>query len=371
MVADPLGGRGTALGLTNPGGTLNSGFMTPGVGASGPISGGQAFNPLGGFQSASPIFNAPPNTSGSSSTSSSQSGPVLLPGNVDAYNRQVQESEARYQNMLNAYTSGINNAGSAANAVAGGYRNVLSGVRNTLGLGGGGWGVAAPAARDIQAGTASTIGQTQQGLIGSGLGGTSVLGNLTNQAQYLGNQALAGLGSSLAQTYAGYQSQLGSAAQQALMQGAQMQASLFGQEGGSITGYRQPSIPQLYGQASDSTSLARSASFNPPGYGGGGGGFAGFGQGAGGMGYGGTSPGRGSYTPDPAGIYGSGGGGGGGGGFGMQQVPYGGGDPGGTYGNPGTGDPNDPFGTSTGVASNIGDISPADVFEYGGDSGGE
>jgi hypothetical protein len=139
---------------------------------------------------------------------------------------------------------------SYANVMAG-YANLKSDIGKTLGYGGTPWGVAAPAAQAIADLYAQNTGNTAQQMISAGLGNSTVLpsmqrGNVLDAAKAYGN-----LGAQLAQTYAGYQGQVG-LAQLAYMgayhpfsygystQGAQqgsVQAANQGYGGGGGVGY--------------------------------------------------------------------------------------------------------------------------------------
>lgn len=199
------------------------------------------------------------------------SGPVEIPSQMGLYNQSLALNQQNYQNILGAYSGGQQGLAAQLPGIYQGYGNIQSGVQNTLGLGGGGWGVAAPAAQAIGQSFAQSQGQTQQDLINRGLGNSTVLGNLSNQNTLMAAQAYGGLGAQLAQTYAGYQAQIGLAQQAAQMQGLGMQTDLAKAEGATLGGYRFQSPSQLVGQYSQGNFPPRVSGGLIGGSGGGGG----------------------------------------------------------------------------------------------------
>lgn len=122
------------------------------------------------------------------------------PGSI--YQSQVQNAQTDYSTVMNGYANTLNSQ--QAN-----YGALQGQVANTLGMGGTPWGVAQPAAMSIADQYASQMGQSQQGLINSGLGNSTVLQSVQRGIGLDAAKAYSGLGAQLAQTYAGYQSQLG------------------------------------------------------------------------------------------------------------------------------------------------------------------
>jgi hypothetical protein len=250
------------------------------------------------------------------------STPVLNPGAMGLYNQQLSLMTQNYGNILSGYSQAQQNIAGTLGGIYAGYGQAEQNVLNTLGVGNGGWGVAAPAAKQIEQSFTNTQGANQQALISAGLGNSSLLAQSNNQANLFAGQAYANLGSQLASTAAGYQTQFSLARQAAQMQGLGMQSSLAQSYLGNLAGYNFSPRIDLYGQQSD---------------GGGGGGGGGHG--------GGGSGGEGSFShlpPTPpvnasgwgyAGAYANGGvgytGGYGNGGFGYNTATgYEGGDTG-------------------------------------------
>jgi hypothetical protein len=263
--------------------------------------------------------------------SSSGSAPVQNPGAMDVYNHLLGLNQQNYSAILSAYGSGMSNLNDNLGGIYGGFDALKQEVGNTLGqghpLGNGNWGVATPAAQAIDAAFERARGETDQGLINSGLGSTTLRGNLQNQNAQAAGQAYGSLGAQLAQTMAGYQSNIGMAGLQARMSGLGMQNQMTEQMGSTLGNYRFANTAgNLWGQQSHSESNTGG------GGGGGGGGGSGSGMGSvlgglpgsltawGGAGGGGGLGHAGAYNPgysayDPFGVGGGGGGVGGGGGF--------------------------------------------------------
>jgi hypothetical protein len=107
-----------------------------------------------------------------------------------SYNNALAANQQNYQNII------------------GGYNTVMQNVGNTLGQGGG-WGVAAPAAQAIADVYANQSGGSFQNSISRGLGNTTAASAGQRAAGLDAQKAYAGLGSQLAQTYAGYEANLG------------------------------------------------------------------------------------------------------------------------------------------------------------------
>lgn len=192
------------------------------------------------------------------------SGTAVIPQEANYYEQLLKLNQQNYQNVQNAYGQGLVSIAAQLPGIEQGYTDIFQGAEQMLGIGGGGWGVAAPAAQAIAQQSAQQQGRTQQQLINAGLGNTSAVGALQNQNMLNTQQAYGGLGAQLAQTATGYGVQLGLAKQAAAMQGLQMQTGLtqsalgpLGQQFGNTFG----SISGGYGVGG--------------GYGGGGGGYGG------------------------------------------------------------------------------------------------
>lgn len=206
-----------------------------------------------------PGMSSPGASSGSPAVGAggSASSPGVVPGMMDVYNHLLGMNTQNYGNVLSGYGQAQGNLGAQLPGIYAGYGQQEQNVMNTLGVGNGGWGVAAPAAEAIREGGVATQGKNQQALIDAGLGNSSMLAQANNQTAFQTGQAYAGLGAQLAQTAAGYQSQFGLAGLAAQMQGAGMQTSLaqsylsnlagyggFANKAGSLTG--QYSASQQY-----------------------------------------------------------------------------------------------------------------------------
>lgn len=255
--------------------------------------------PYGGYGS---INYSPPSTSFGSGGGASygQHGTYMIPGMGDVYSQLLGLNEQNYGNILGAYAGGETGLAGHLPGIYGGYGNVLSGVENTLGLGGalGGsnWGVASPAALAIEQQAKQTAGNIEEQMTDQGWGNSSIGANLQEQNTLLENQALGGLGAQLAQTAAGYQGNIGMAGLGAQMQGLGMQSGLNQALMGNLAGYHfSNTAGQLAGpfgyneavnhQASQSQAGGTGANFPVPNpfTGGGQGGGGGVGQQGGGF----------------------------------------------------------------------------------------
>lgn len=162
----------------------------------------------------------------------------MIPGMMGVYNQTLGLNEQNYANILGTYGRGAGQLAATLPGIYGGYGQLQSAIGQTLGVTGGGWGVAAPAAQAIQQTFAQTQGQTRQQMINAGLGNTTVGANISNQNALMASQAYAGLGAQLAQTYAGYEAQIGLAGLGAQMQGAGMQAQMAQATGSTLGGQK-------------------------------------------------------------------------------------------------------------------------------------
>jgi hypothetical protein len=198
--------------------------------------------------------------------------------------------------------------------------------------------------KEIQQSFTRTQGQNQQALISAGLGNSSLLAQSNTQANKTAGMAYADLGSQLASTAAGYQSQFALARQAAEMQGLGMQTSLTQSYLGNLAGYNFMPRVDLYGQQSYHTDGGGAGS------GGSGGGRGGYGGGMGG----------GSWGDDAwAGRYGA-----------PNSLGYSPGYTGGSYGGGGYGAPAGPpldYGQGYGSMYGGGVELPPDMY---GDFGG-
>lgn len=262
--------------------------------------------------------------------SSSASGTTVNPTMLGIYNDLLARNQSNYNNILSGYAQGQQKLSQQLPGIYNSYGDIQKNVMNTLGLGGGGWGVATPAAQAIQRSFQQAMGSNAQRMISAGLGNTSVLSNLQTGAALQAGQAYGGLGAQLAKMAADYQAQLGQAQAAARMQGAGLQAGMTDRYLGNLAGHR---FANTAGQLL--SPYSSSYSYNPESSGGGGGygvsggvrgsaspggaasavnatgaipfGTAGMGDS---YGYAGGYANQGYYNP-----YGGGGGGGGGGGF--------------------------------------------------------
>lgn len=185
----------------------------------------------------------------------SSSGPAPNQPTISAYQQLLGLNQSNYNNILSAYNTGQQNIGNSLQGIYSGYNQLSQGVMNTLGVSGGGWGVAQPAADAIAQAYSKARGATTQGLVNSGLGNTTLLGNLQNQNAQMAGQSYGNLGSQLASTAAGYQAQLGQARLGSQMQGLGMQTQLQSGLGNALAGYHfQNTAGPLTGQQSFSRS---------------------------------------------------------------------------------------------------------------------
>ncbi len=146
------------------------------------------------------------------------------------YQTSVNQGIADYGDVLAGYQQAIGAQQGQQAGIQSGYSNLQGQVANTLGYGGTPWGVAAPAAQSIADVYAQRQGQATQQLISSGLGNSTVLQSALRGNMLDTQKAYAGLGANLAQTYAGYQSNLGLAGLNQQAQAAQQQQQLRQQQ---------------------------------------------------------------------------------------------------------------------------------------------
>lgn len=199
------------------------------------------------------------------------SAPVQNPGAMGVYNQQLAAMTQNYGNILAGYGQAQNNLQAGLGGVSAAYTGVRNDALNRLGLGpqsAGGWGVAAPAAADINRQFVQTQGANQQSLITAGLGNSSLLAQSNNQAAAFAGNSYAKLGSDLATAASGVETQVGLAGLAARQQGLGMQANLAQSYLGNLAGYNFAPKVDLYGQQSWSASGRDGGG----GYGGGGGG---------------------------------------------------------------------------------------------------
>lgn len=243
--SNPMATTNATGGGTSPttGPTTNPVTVTPGsipgqsVSGSANVGGSAQQNygySIGGSQGSSTSSGSSNNQSSGQSTG--QSSTQIVPGMMGVYDQLLGLNQSNYQNVLDTYTSGQNNMSGQLPGIYGGYNTLNQSVANTLGQGGD-WGVATPAAQAIADTYAQNVANTTQQMTNAGLGNTTVVGNMQTQNTDMAARAYADLGAQLANTYAGYQSNIGLAGQAAQMQGLGMQTGLYGQQGSSLAGY--------------------------------------------------------------------------------------------------------------------------------------
>lgn len=201
--------------------------------------------------------------------SASQSSPGLINDAMGLYNSMLDENMSRYSNVLGAYQSGQHNLTQQLPGVYQGYGDLSNKVMDTLGMGAalgqnGNWGVAAPAAQAIKAAGAKQAGGITQGLTNAGLGNTTAVSNAQNQNTFNTNQAYGGLGAQLANTVAGYQSDIGKSGLAARMQGLGMMTGLTQGALGPLGQQLQAPFNPT-GQYSSSTGVGQNQSTNQNG----------------------------------------------------------------------------------------------------------
>ncbi len=215
------------------------------------------------------------------SSGSSQSSTQIVPGMMGVYSDLLGRNQANYGNVLSAYTQGAQQQNTQLPGIYGGYKGVQSGVMDTLGMGAalgknGNWGVAQPAATAIGNSFQQAQANTAQQMTNAGLGNTTAVGSAQNQNAQAAAQQYGALGAQLAQTAAGYQSQIGQAGLGARMQGLGLQSQLAAQRGSTLGGYHfantAGSLTGGFGSSQqsgsgDQQSRAQGQSFNPNGQG--------------------------------------------------------------------------------------------------------
>lgn len=150
-----------------------------------------------------------------------------------SYNSALQANQTSYNNILQGYQTNMANMGQGLSSVGNQYGSLMGGIQNTLGANygvpgvNGAWGIAAPAASAINklysaqtgqqfdaqgnpTGT-PTGGSIAQQLINSGLGKSTAMTDANRGAFADYGNAIGSLGANLAQTYAGYQANIGEA----------------------------------------------------------------------------------------------------------------------------------------------------------------
>ncbi len=199
-------------------------------------------------------------TSSSRSVSNTKTG--VVPGMMGVYNQLMGLNQQNYQNILSGYQTAQQQLAQGLGQVYSGYGTVESNVMRMLGVDGGGWGVATPGANSIRQQATAAQGATQQNMINAGLGNSTVLASMTNQNALQTNQAYGELSSKLAGLSAGYETQIGLARQNAMLQGTGMQANLatnylsdlshyqFSNTAGPLTGQFGQTVSQSQGQSS-------------------------------------------------------------------------------------------------------------------------
>jgi hypothetical protein len=180
----------------------------------------------------------------------SQSGPTVNPGAMGLYNQQLGLNLQNYNTILNSYNQAQGNAANELQGIYSGYGALSKSVLGALGVNGGGWGVAAPAAQQIQKQFVQSQGQNKQQLINAGLGNSTVLSNAMTAGNEQASLAYGSLGAQLAQTAAGYESQIGLAGLSAQQQGLSQQLGLTSNLMGDISHYNFSPNVNLYGQSS-------------------------------------------------------------------------------------------------------------------------
>jgi hypothetical protein len=212
----------------------------------------------------------------SSSSNYSNSDTRVVPGMMGVYNQLLGLNQQNYNRVISGYNQGQNLIAQRLSQIEPGYAKLGQQVMRQLGVGGGGWGVAAPAARDIQGSLERTLGETDQRMISSGLGATTVRANMRGQAASQAARAYGALGADLAKTAAGYLTQIGLAGQAARMQGLGLQAG-YSQHGLGVLGNYQfrNTAGDLTGSFHSGGGSSSSVDSGGGGYGRGGGGTSG------------------------------------------------------------------------------------------------
>lgn len=236
-IASDTGQASTMTGNTTPGGNnpygSNMGGQPQGYGGSPgtpqtPSTNQSQNQSSQGSQNWSQSQQTAANQAQAQNTSQSSTG--IVSGMQDVYNQLLSLNAQHYGNAQSVYNSAQQNLASNLPSIYNGYNQVQSDVENTLGLGGalGGsnWGVAQPAETAIQNAALQQQGQNTQNMTNAGLGNTTAVANAADQINYQQQQATAGLGANLAQTAAGYQSQIGMAGLGAQMQGLGQQTGI-------------------------------------------------------------------------------------------------------------------------------------------------
>lgn len=212
-----------------------------------------------------------------SSGSQSSSGTQVVPGMLDVYNQLLGMNQGVYGNVLSAYQNGQASLTSQLPGLYQGYDQLAAQNRDILGLSGGGWGVAQPAATEIGRTFSQRRGAADQQLISSGLGNSTVRANLGQSFAREQANAYGALGSQLASTAAGQQMQIGLARQNAYQQGLGMQNQLSAGLGNALAGRTFANTAGgLTGSYSNSSNQSSQQSVG--GSGGGGGGYGGRGD---------------------------------------------------------------------------------------------
>lgn len=165
-------------------------------------------------------------------------GTAVVPDMMNVYNQLLGLNQNNYQNILSGYANAQSNLQQQLSGASHGYDELYRGITGTLGLTGGGWGVAQPAANAIEEQSARARGDIMQQMIGGGLGNSTVAASMQNQNAMMTGRAYGELGNHLANTAAGYAAQIGLAQQQAYMGGIGMQNQLAQSYLGNLAGYR-------------------------------------------------------------------------------------------------------------------------------------
>lgn len=200
-------------------------------------------------------------SSSSTSRSGQQSQTRIVPGMLDYSKHMTGLNMQNYENILSGYGNSQAMLAAGMNASYAGYNQLSDSAMHMMGVDGGGWGIATPAANRIRQDSTQTQGQTQQRMINAGLGNSTVLASMANQNRLQTNQAYGELGANLANHATGIMTQIGLARMQANTQILGMQANASNNYISTLGGYRfGNTVGDLTGQFSQGYSNANSQS---------------------------------------------------------------------------------------------------------------
>src|SRR5262245_26189550 len=140
----------------------------------------------------------------STGRSGSESGMRYSPERAAQWNWGVNALANQYADMTNLWQTGMQQSVSNWNQTFAYGNETEAKLMRMMGVEGGGWGIATPAANKIGETMRAAQGKTQGQMISSGLGNSTILASMTNQNALMGSRAYSELGANLANYATGH-----------------------------------------------------------------------------------------------------------------------------------------------------------------------